>query len=702
MLQFKMGTYAGLKALDAPTSAGTVYVTTDEQAMYVDIPKGEGFARVRMGDVIQVKDVAELQSFAPDYNTNALYYVIDKNALMKYTGDGSTHSWKQINSVEAVDTLIKEVGEKVDELEIVINANTTAIGTAAKDGKPGTGLIGRAETLEAADEAIKDRLDVVEPKVETLEDKVGSKAEGDTSEATLFERVAANKAAAEAAQSKADTNETNIANLTKTVNTNVTDIAGLKQADTAMTGRVDGIEDRVEANETAIGSKVADDKSTKSLYARVYDNEVAAAAAQTTADANELAIGELSGVVGDSTKGLVKAVADLQTADTNMGTRVDGIEDRVEANETAIGEKATGDTNTKSLYARAYDNQVAAKNAQDKADANELAISALNGVVGDEKEGLVKDVADLKAADVTINAALGTKADSADSQGTAFARIASVANKVGTAEDGASATGSVYARIKQNVADIDAVEKGVSDNALAIAGVKTTAEGAAAQAATNKTDIAGLTTRIGNAEGAATALTTRVATAEGEIDALQETVKGISANAVDIANINKKLAGIGENETVVDKIEALGEDLSAEIVEKINAANAMNYISGINEYANLPTAEVKAGDTYVVLTGFNQTINGESVRFDAGDLLVAAGTEDKTTGFITSGLEWNHVKTGYVAAHEATLAGEDNKIKLTSHLGTQLGQVEFVSANENLKVSVTGNKVTLGFEWGTF
>lgn len=622
MLQFKMGTYAGLKALAAPTSAGTVYVTTDEQAMYVDIPKGEGFARVRMGDVIQVKDVAELQSFAPDYNTNALYYVINKNALMKYTGNGETHSWRQINSVEAVDTLIKEVGKKVDDLEIVINANTTAIGKAAEGETPGTGLIGRAEALEAADEAIKDRLDVVEPKVETLEDKVGSKAEGDTSEATLFERAAANKAAAAAAQKKAD------------------------------------------------------------------DNEVA--------------IGELSGVVGDSTKGLVKAVAELQTADTNMGTKVDGIEDRVEANETAIGSKVEGDTNTKSLYARAYDNQVAAAAAQSKADANETNIATLTGVVGDSTKGLVKDVADLKAADVAINAALGTKEDTADAQGTAFARIASVANKVGTANDDASATGSVYARIKQNVADIDAVEKGVSDNALAIAGVKTTAEGAAAQAATNKTDIAGLTTRIGNAESAATALTTRVATAEGEIDALQETVKGISTNAVDIANINKKLAGIGENETVVGKIEALGTELSTEIVEKINAANAMNYVGGITKYDELPTSEIKAGDTYVVLTGFNQTVDGESVRFDAGDLLVAAGTEDKTTGFITSGLEWNHVKTGYVAAHEATLTGADNKIKLTSHLGTDLGQVEFESTNENLKVSVAGNKVTLGFEWGTF
>ena len=76
MLQFKMGQFAGLA--DQGIAPGTVYVTTDEKALYVDIPANgdQAAKRIRMGDVIQVENVAELQSFAPDYSTTALYYVI--------------------------------------------------------------------------------------------------------------------------------------------------------------------------------------------------------------------------------------------------------------------------------------------------------------------------------------------------------------------------------------------------------------------------------------------------------------------------------------------------------------------------------------------------------------------------------------------------------------------------------------------------
>ena len=543
MLQFKMGQFAGLAGQGI--APGTVYVTTDEKALYVDIPANgdQAAKRIRMGDVIQVENVAELQSFAPDYSTTALYYVICKNALMKYTGNGTEHSWKQINSIEAVDNLIKEVDKKVDDLTDVVNTNTAAIGKASAEGQAATGLFARVEALEAEDVALDGRLDVVEPKVTTLVGQVGAKAADDTSEATLFERVAANKGA------------------------------------------------------------IADVKAT--------------------ADANESAITGLATTVGDASKGLVKDVADLKAADTAMGTRVDGIEARVEANETAIGTKAAEDTNTKSLYARVYDNQKAAAAAQTKADANESAITGLSGRM-DTAEA---DIDQLQLDVDAVELALGAKTDTADAEGSAFARIA------------------------QNVADI-------------------------------------------------TALAGRVGTAEKDIDDLQETVRGIGDNANAIAGINAKLAGIGEGETVKGLITSLETDLKAEIDKDINAANAMNFIKGIEEYAELPTADVHVGDTYVVLIGFNQVIGEETVRFNAGDLLVATGTEEN--GVITSGLAWNHVRTGYVDAHEASLSGVDNKIKLTSHLGADLGQVEFASANENLKVSVANNKVTVGLEWGTF
>jgi hypothetical protein len=46
MLQFKMGLH---DALPTNGKAGTVYVTTDEKAMYVDISDTD---RIRLGDII--------------------------------------------------------------------------------------------------------------------------------------------------------------------------------------------------------------------------------------------------------------------------------------------------------------------------------------------------------------------------------------------------------------------------------------------------------------------------------------------------------------------------------------------------------------------------------------------------------------------------------------------------------------------------
>ena len=54
MLQFKMGQFAGLATQGI--APGTVYVTTDEKALYVDIPGNEEqnqpAKRIRIGDVI--------------------------------------------------------------------------------------------------------------------------------------------------------------------------------------------------------------------------------------------------------------------------------------------------------------------------------------------------------------------------------------------------------------------------------------------------------------------------------------------------------------------------------------------------------------------------------------------------------------------------------------------------------------------------
>ena len=83
---FKKGLLAGLK--DAPIKEGTIYVTTDERAMYLDI---DASTRIRLGDFIEVDNIAALPSTGA--NASALYYATAENVLAKWSGS----AWVQIN-----------------------------------------------------------------------------------------------------------------------------------------------------------------------------------------------------------------------------------------------------------------------------------------------------------------------------------------------------------------------------------------------------------------------------------------------------------------------------------------------------------------------------------------------------------------------------------------------------------------------------
>lgn len=84
---FKKGLLAGLSS--APKKEGTIYVTTDERAMYLDVSDSE---RIRLGDFIEVANIASLPT-ASTANVSALYYAQSENVLAKSNGT----SWVQIN-----------------------------------------------------------------------------------------------------------------------------------------------------------------------------------------------------------------------------------------------------------------------------------------------------------------------------------------------------------------------------------------------------------------------------------------------------------------------------------------------------------------------------------------------------------------------------------------------------------------------------
>ena len=80
--------HKGLLAnLPAAKSAGSIYITTDERAIYFDY---DAENRIRIGDFISVASISALPESA---STDALYYAEAENVLAKFNGT----TWVQIN-----------------------------------------------------------------------------------------------------------------------------------------------------------------------------------------------------------------------------------------------------------------------------------------------------------------------------------------------------------------------------------------------------------------------------------------------------------------------------------------------------------------------------------------------------------------------------------------------------------------------------
>lgn len=87
MLNFKKGVYS---ALPKTISEGTIYVTTDEKAMYVDISSTE---RIRLGQICVVDTIEAWENLKPPFSQEAFYYVIESNALLRNNGTAEAPKW---------------------------------------------------------------------------------------------------------------------------------------------------------------------------------------------------------------------------------------------------------------------------------------------------------------------------------------------------------------------------------------------------------------------------------------------------------------------------------------------------------------------------------------------------------------------------------------------------------------------------------
>lgn len=684
LLKFKRGVY---KDLPENRVAGTIYVTTDEGAMYVDLATGTSSTaeRIRIGETIQFTDKAAfadyLEATAPPYDTRAFYYIIGENALLKWVADGSgsysqSGKWQQINSTSTLSSALTALTGRVTTIETNLGNVTTRVDTIEQDiDNLQDAVDTKAEktSLEALEKTVNDLSDVVdtkaaqtdltsltnrvvavETKANTLSETLGSSADAASATGSAYARIKQNAADIATKASASD--------LTTLTNT-VSDLTAV-------------VDKKAEASDvTALTTRVG----TAETDISTIKNNITSLQADVATKADDTEFQAVKTAVGDSSSGLVKQVADLESNSATK-TELKTVSDKVDKNSSDIATNAT-----------------AIKNIQDAigdgSGTGSLSsrVTALEDKVGDETKGLVKDVD-------TLESFVGTSSDTANANGSVYARIAknkddiatnasnittnttdiatlkndttSLKNRadaletsVGTSNDTASASGSVYARIKQNATDIAANAANITSNANAIA-TNT------ANIATNTGNIAALSTDVAN---------TNAAIGSTNDDAGASTVYGaINQNKADIASLNTTL------------------------LEKINAANSMTYKGGVESTSGLPTSGVKVGDTYVVTNFFTMA---DTTAAYTGDMIIASGTEGND-GYITSNtLTWTVVNTGYIQEHESKLTVADNTIALTSYTATagsgDLGKIQLKSDNLEISTSADGT-VTLNAVWGSF
>lgn len=246
LLNFKKGLLANLPSAITP---GTVYITSDERGMYVDL---DANTRIRIGDF---QEFATLNALKANTNpsTTALYYITDINCLAKWTGT----EYIQINT-DTGATSVEVVGEG------------NAVTAASYDPATRKLTLTKGETFATPADVES-----------AIEEKVGDLTIGDVTHETVKAYVDA-----------------------KTANTvNDGDFAGV-QADLAQA------QEDIVALDEKIGTlpAPAEGEEQKTVAELIEDAKAAAEGAQATADGAQGEVDVLEGVVA----GIEERLADVE------------------------------------------------------------------------------------------------------------------------------------------------------------------------------------------------------------------------------------------------------------------------------------------------------------------------------------------------------------------------------------------------------
>lgn len=763
LLNFKFGLHGNLPAASSD-SLGTVYITTDEQAMYVDLPKAAGSTevnRVRIGDIIVLANATEAK---PPFSVG-FYYFADENALMRWDGT----SWKQINTTAQVEATVKALTKTVNDAiarskaadtkhtaDIKANAdaiaqrvtktefatfqesNTAAIADAKKEGTEAKAAAATAyakavQAGDAATNAMKEAQKMLPKAGGTMTGAINMNGKAITNVlAPVDGGDAANKTyvdnAKDAAIAKADeantaagnamTRANNAYTLAETANTAAGNAMSRANAahnlasEKTTMAEVEAKNYATKAEAQAMANAVLGDKKDTKDDVTVYGAIAAAAAASAAAkNAQDTANGKVTMAQVEAKNYATKAEAQ------NMANAVLGTDNDASTANTVYGaKKAAAEALAKAQTGvdNAATAQAAAQAAQGAANGAMTAAQAAQGAADKAQGDATQALADAKAAD--DNAKTRVLTTDFEAFKTSNTSEIAKAKAAGDAAQGTADTALSKANTAQGTAD-QAVKNAKAASDLAATMLPKAGGTMTGAIAMSNQKITGLAAPTDNADAATKAY---VDAAEADAKADAATAKSTADTALGKANAALPKAGgtmsgaiaMGSNKITglagpSDNADAANKKYVDDAVKAgIAASDAMVYKGVIGSQSALSAiTTANKGDTYKISTAF--TVG--TVKYKVGDIIINSGADGAAP-------TWDHITSGYEDDYLQKLAADTTNatVHLTDGVtNTATGSVsgiKFVGAEtSNIVMSVTagtGNNpvhtVTASMVWGEF
>jgi hypothetical protein len=697
-LLFRKGSVANIAT--AALVPGAISITTDEPGIYLDLAATDAGAkgtaqRVRVGDFIPVASLDALKArldAGEKFSTQALYYAIDQNMLLRF--DGSRFAWindqtaitARVENLEAVDTEINDtLQEHAQDIADEVTNRTNAIAGLqsqidALTGAGGEGTTSLAGLAAALQKETNDRIAADETHTNDIANHT-TEIGNNTAAITALTKLVGSL--------PSGVSGTMVAYLAGLVSTEETRAKAAEQANaTAIAGHATSIQELT----TGLAQEITDARAAESENARLAQKGVddAAAALKAAQDEATRALAreaELNSAIADNANDITLVDNKIDTAITNINTSISGV------NSTATDAQTKANANATAIAKEVTDREAAITSVR-----NDFA--AADGVLQNSINGINSDIADMKVDIADNTEAISDEAARADAEekrlaGLIDSNAKAIAKEV---KDRADEITRLAGLIDSSTGAHNGLVDTVTAQGKKIEALEGTNQIQGEQISANAQAISNEVTRATKAEQAnAKAISDEVTRATNAENQLRTDLNSETSNRTAAINTAKT-----ELKKYADDKDAA---LKKIIEDNIAAANCMTFKGGVSGFTGqeaLPLSDIHGGDTYVVTAAFNNGI------YQIGDLLVAS---DDFAGPHTAGSAdqiafWTHVQTGYSTWQDSKLSVENNIIKLKSHLDEVLGTIEVKSSSENILVSTTGSgtdcSVEVSFVWGTF